>query len=136
MKKQKNTIHRERTHSQLIIIFFWCNRDFDAFDLRLRLPAVVSTLYKAVKRNGGVTYVHCTAGMGRAPAVAVRCINLFTVLFLFLFLSLSTSVFHFEFSMSVNALLSNSEAVSYFSCNQDFFFFVLPWFTNEGMNKC
>ncbi|KAG5400559.1 hypothetical protein IGI04_015166 [Brassica rapa subsp. trilocularis] len=46
-------------------------RDFDAFDLRLRLPAVVSTLYKAVKRNGGVTYVHCTAGMGRAPAVAL-----------------------------------------------------------------
>ncbi|XP_020880641.1 phosphoglucan phosphatase DSP4, chloroplastic isoform X2 [Arabidopsis lyrata subsp. lyrata] len=46
-------------------------RDFDAFDLRMRLPAVVSTLYKAVKRNGGVTYVHCTAGMGRAPAVAL-----------------------------------------------------------------
>ncbi|KAF3576919.1 hypothetical protein DY000_02032927 [Brassica cretica] len=45
--------------------------DFDAFDLRLRLPAVVSTLYKAVQRNGGVTYVHCTAGMGRAPAVAL-----------------------------------------------------------------
>lgn len=46
-------------------------RDFDAFDLRMRLPAVVGTLYKAVKRNGGVTYVHCTAGMGRAPAVAL-----------------------------------------------------------------
>ncbi|ESQ45283.1 hypothetical protein EUTSA_v10010456mg [Eutrema salsugineum] len=46
-------------------------RDFDAFDLRMRLPAVVSTLYKAVKRNGGVTYIHCTAGMGRAPAVAL-----------------------------------------------------------------
>ncbi|CAL9246690.1 unnamed protein product [Arabidopsis halleri] len=46
-------------------------RDFDAFDLRMRLPAVVSTLYKAVKRNGGVTYVHCTAGMGRAPAVVL-----------------------------------------------------------------
>jgi hypothetical protein len=37
----------------------------------MRLPAVVGTLYKAVKRNGGVTYVHCTAGMGRAPAVAL-----------------------------------------------------------------
>ncbi|KAE7997105.1 hypothetical protein FH972_001767 [Carpinus fangiana] len=46
-------------------------RDFDAFDLRLRLPAVVSELYKAVNRNGGVTYIHCTAGMGRAPAVAL-----------------------------------------------------------------
>ncbi|XP_021890581.1 phosphoglucan phosphatase DSP4, amyloplastic isoform X1 [Carica papaya] len=46
-------------------------RDFDAFDLRMRLPAVVSKLYKAIKRNGGVTYIHCTAGLGRAPAVAV-----------------------------------------------------------------
>lgn len=47
------------------------SRDFDAFDLRLRLPAVVSKLYKAIYRNGGVTYIHCTAGLGRAPAVAV-----------------------------------------------------------------
>lgn len=46
-------------------------RDFDAFDLRMRLPAVVSKLYKAINRNGGVTYVHCTAGLGRAPAVAL-----------------------------------------------------------------
>ncbi|PON49536.1 Phosphoglucan phosphatase DSP [Parasponia andersonii] len=44
-------------------------RDFDAHDLRLRLPAVVSKLYKAINRNGGVTYIHCTAGLGRAPAV-------------------------------------------------------------------
>ncbi|XP_039012046.1 phosphoglucan phosphatase DSP4, amyloplastic-like isoform X1 [Hibiscus syriacus] len=46
-------------------------RDFDAFDLRMRLPAVVSKLYKAINRNGGVTYLHCTAGLGRAPAVAM-----------------------------------------------------------------
>ncbi|OVA17908.1 Dual specificity phosphatase [Macleaya cordata] len=46
-------------------------RDFDAFDLRMRLPAVVSKLYKAIKSNGGVTYIHCTAGLGRAPAVAL-----------------------------------------------------------------
>lgn len=46
-------------------------RDFDAFDLRLRLPAVLSKLYKAVNQNGGVTYIHCTAGLGRAPAVAL-----------------------------------------------------------------
>ncbi|XP_027936912.1 phosphoglucan phosphatase DSP4, amyloplastic isoform X1 [Vigna unguiculata] len=45
-------------------------RDFDAFDLRMRLPAVVSKLYKAINSNGGVTYIHCTAGLGRAPAVA------------------------------------------------------------------
>ncbi|XVF82977.1 hypothetical protein PTKIN_Ptkin16aG0095700 [Pterospermum kingtungense] len=46
-------------------------RDFDAFDLRMRLPAVVSKLHKAINRNGGVTYIHCTAGLGRAPAVAL-----------------------------------------------------------------
>lgn len=49
----------------------WRSRDFDAFDLRKRLPAVISKLYKAINRNGGVTYIHCTAGLGRAPAVAV-----------------------------------------------------------------
>ncbi|KAL2525920.1 Phosphoglucan phosphatase DSP4 [Abeliophyllum distichum] len=46
-------------------------RDFDAFDLRVRLPAVVSKLHKAINQNRGVTYVHCTAGLGRAPAVAL-----------------------------------------------------------------
>ncbi|KAK6136145.1 hypothetical protein DH2020_030118 [Rehmannia glutinosa] len=46
-------------------------RDFDAFDLRMRLPAVVSKLHKAINKNGGVTYIHCTAGLGRAPATAV-----------------------------------------------------------------
>ena len=37
----------------------------------LMLPVVVSKLYKAINSNGGVTYIHCTAGLGRAPAVAV-----------------------------------------------------------------
>ncbi|XP_062209555.1 phosphoglucan phosphatase DSP4, amyloplastic-like isoform X2 [Phragmites australis] len=46
-------------------------RDFDAFDLRLRLPAVVSKLHKLINSNGGVTYIHCTAGLGRAPSVAL-----------------------------------------------------------------
>ncbi|XP_068645435.1 phosphoglucan phosphatase DSP4, amyloplastic-like isoform X2 [Aristolochia californica] len=46
-------------------------RDFDDFDLRIRLPAVLSKLYKAVKRDQGVTYIHCTAGLGRAPTVAL-----------------------------------------------------------------
>lgn len=46
-------------------------RDFDGYDLRIRLPAVVSTLFKAVNRNGGITYIHCTAGLGRAPATAL-----------------------------------------------------------------
>ncbi|GAB2276837.1 Phosphoglucan phosphatase DSP4, chloroplastic [Dionaea muscipula] len=46
-------------------------RDFDGFDLRMRLPAVISKLTKAINRNGGVTYIHCTAGLGRAPAAAL-----------------------------------------------------------------
>ncbi|KAL5733611.1 hypothetical protein ACOSP7_032948 [Xanthoceras sorbifolium] len=46
-------------------------RDFDSFDFRMRLPAVVSKLFKAMNRNGGITYVHCTAGLGRAPGVAL-----------------------------------------------------------------
>ena len=57
-------------------------RDFDAFDLRLRLPAVVSKLHKLINCNGGVTYIHCTAGLGRAPAVAVGLHS--TVFFCFL----------------------------------------------------
>jgi protein-tyrosine phosphatase len=52
-------------------------RDFDAFDLRLRLPAVISKLHKLVNHNGGVTYIHCTAGLGRAPAVTVGFHGLF-----------------------------------------------------------
>jgi len=43
----------------------------------MRLPAVVSKLYKAINSNGGVTYIHCTAGLGRAPAVAVCPLILF-----------------------------------------------------------
>lgn len=46
-------------------------RDFDMFDLRMRLPPVVSILHKAINRNGGVTYIHCTAGLGRAPATVL-----------------------------------------------------------------
>ncbi|CAI9091231.1 OLC1v1026199C1 [Oldenlandia corymbosa var. corymbosa] len=46
-------------------------RDFDGFDLRKRLPAVVGILHKAINSNGGVTYIHCTAGLGRAPACAL-----------------------------------------------------------------
>ncbi|OAE26283.1 hypothetical protein AXG93_3040s1000 [Marchantia polymorpha subsp. ruderalis] len=46
-------------------------RDFDPYDLRQRLPQVIATLYQATKKNEGTAYVHCTAGLGRAPAVAL-----------------------------------------------------------------
>eukprot|EP01018_Ginkgo_biloba_P020526 Gb_33565 [translate_table: standard] len=46
-------------------------RDFDPFDMRMRLPTVIAELHKAVRTGHGITYIHCTAGLGRAPAVAL-----------------------------------------------------------------
>lgn len=46
-------------------------RDFDAFDLRMRLPTVVGKLLKSIRNGQGNTYIHCTAGLGRAPAVTL-----------------------------------------------------------------
>uniref|UniRef100_A0A0E0CTS4 Uncharacterized protein n=1 Tax=Oryza meridionalis TaxID=40149 RepID=A0A0E0CTS4_9ORYZ len=37
-------------------------RDFDAFDLRLRLPAVISKLHKLVNHNGGLAYMFWILG--------------------------------------------------------------------------
>ena len=45
-------------------------RDFDPASLRSGLPAAVAVLEAALSR-GGAAYVHCTAGLGRAPAVAL-----------------------------------------------------------------
>eukprot|EP00879_Flechtneria_rotunda_P017674 GHRR01018526.1.p1 GENE.GHRR01018526.1~~GHRR01018526.1.p1 ORF type:complete len:519 (+),score=171.17 GHRR01018526.1:515-2071(+) len=46
-------------------------RDFDPFDLRQKLPKAVSQLAKAHNPRHGVVYIHCTAGLGRAPATAL-----------------------------------------------------------------
>ncbi|KAG1664254.1 hypothetical protein FOA52_003508 [Chlamydomonas sp. UWO 241] len=46
-------------------------RDFDPHDLRARLPDAVRALVAAHDPSSGTAYIHCTAGMGRAPAVAV-----------------------------------------------------------------
>ncbi|UPR02862.1 phosphoglucan phosphatase [Chloropicon primus] len=47
--------------------------DFDPYDLRLKLPQGVAALHKAVSScgEGECAYVHCTAGLGRAPGVAI-----------------------------------------------------------------
>lgn len=37
-------------------------RDFDPFDLRLKLPKAVARLAKAHNAGEGVAYIHCTAG--------------------------------------------------------------------------
>lgn len=46
-------------------------RDFDGDSLRSMLPKAVSSLEWAVSEGKGRVYVHCTAGLGRAPAVAI-----------------------------------------------------------------
>ncbi|OVA17256.1 Dual specificity phosphatase [Macleaya cordata] len=46
-------------------------RDFDPDSLRSGLPKAVSSLEWAISEGKGRVYVHCTAGLGRAPAVAI-----------------------------------------------------------------
>lgn len=46
-------------------------RDFDPFDLQKRLPDAVRVCAEAAAANRGPLYIHCTAGLGRAPAVAM-----------------------------------------------------------------
>lgn len=41
-------------------------RDFDIVDQRRNLPRAVATLF-GLQNRGHLTYVHCTAGLGRAP---------------------------------------------------------------------
>ncbi|KAJ1429781.1 Tyrosine specific protein phosphatases domain [Sesbania bispinosa] len=45
--------------------------DFDPNSLRRELPKAVSSLDWAISEGKGRVYVHCTAGLGRAPAVAI-----------------------------------------------------------------
>ncbi|XP_073043062.1 phosphoglucan phosphatase LSF2, chloroplastic isoform X1 [Primulina eburnea] len=46
-------------------------KDFDPESLRLGLPKAVSLLEWAISEGNGRVYVHCTAGLGRAPAVVI-----------------------------------------------------------------
>eukprot|EP00891_Asterochloris_glomerata_P008216 jgi/Astpho2/8216/e_gw1.00122.113.1_t len=46
-------------------------RDFDPFSLRQRLPGAVAALLKEAQSGRGKLYIHCTAGMGRAPGTAL-----------------------------------------------------------------
>lgn len=50
-------------------------RDFDPFDLRKKLPKAVARLAHAHQPRLGVAYIHCTAGLGRAPATALAYMN-------------------------------------------------------------
>lgn len=52
-------------------------RDFDPESLRFGLPEAVSLLEWAISEGNDRVYVHCTAGLGRAPAVAIAYIYWF-----------------------------------------------------------
>ena len=45
-------------------------RDFDAVDLQRKLPACVST-FNDLHESGHTVYLHCSAGAGRSPTVAI-----------------------------------------------------------------
>ncbi|KAF3433296.1 hypothetical protein FNV43_RR24398 [Rhamnella rubrinervis] len=60
-------------------------RDFDPDSLRSGLPKAVSSLEWAISEGKGKVYVHCTAGLGRAPAVAIA------YMFWFLRMNLNTA---------------------------------------------
>ncbi|XP_010543685.1 PREDICTED: phosphoglucan phosphatase LSF2, chloroplastic [Tarenaya hassleriana] len=46
-------------------------KDFDPDSLRSQLPKAVALLESATSQGKGRVYVHCTAGLGRAPAIAI-----------------------------------------------------------------
>lgn len=50
--------------------------DFDEHSLRAKLPEAVAALQKG--RQYGKVYVHCTAGLGRSPAVAIAALYWFS----------------------------------------------------------
>lgn len=50
-------------------------RDFDVKDMRRRLPTAISMLTKMLVNTSRV-YVHCTAGMGRAPLTVLGYLTL------------------------------------------------------------
>ncbi len=50
-------------------------RDIDIVDMRKNLPAAVAAL-ASLQAAGHRTYVHCTAGMGRAPLVVLGYLTL------------------------------------------------------------
>lgn len=49
-------------------------RDFDAADLRRKLPECVAGLDRML-RGGHTVYLHCTAGTGRSPTVAAAYLH-------------------------------------------------------------
>jgi protein-tyrosine phosphatase len=51
--------------------------DFNEADLKLKLKAGADLLNKMINEDNLEVYVHCTAGMGRAPAIVVTYLCLY-----------------------------------------------------------
>jgi protein-tyrosine phosphatase len=49
-------------------------RDFDAVDLQNKLPSCVSALNDLIE-SGYIVYLHCSAGTGRSPSVAIAYLS-------------------------------------------------------------
>lgn len=65
-----------RTGTGLGLMMERCSiRDFDVPDMRRCLPAAISILANMLS-HGHRVYVHCTAGMGRAPVVVLGYLTL------------------------------------------------------------
>jgi len=57
-----------------LVITRWPIRDFDPLDLRRRLVGAVEQL-QTLLSAGHRVYLHCTAGVGRAPGVAIAYLS-------------------------------------------------------------
>lgn len=64
-----DAVHKQLLARDLVLVR-WPVRDFDPDDLRERLGGAVEQLHSLLGANHRV-YVHCTAGVGRAPGVAI-----------------------------------------------------------------
>lgn len=64
------------TAAELGVTLSRCSiRDFDVADMHRQLPLAVATL-AALQAEGNRTYVHCTAGLGRAPLTVLGYLTL------------------------------------------------------------
>ncbi len=68
-----DAVHHQYQDRDLVIAR-WPIRDFDPQDLRQRLGGAVEQLH-ALLGVGHRVYVHCTAGIGRAPGVAIAYLS-------------------------------------------------------------
>ena len=65
-----------RTGAELRLTMARCPiREFDIPDMRRRLPDAIATLVH-LRAQGHRTYVHCTAGLGRAPLTVLGYLTL------------------------------------------------------------